>query len=189
MQGRQNKELIHHFSLEVQPSHVMLTWVDECHHSKHPPTLLLPSALGANTDTIWCGISPGSLGVSCPSCDPSQILVHPSPPRWWDGVGSRKELNSVQALLRNIKNIPVLPRLFPALTQNAAPYQLLWRQVPAKTCILSTVSSTFPFPPHAIQVKIHKSRQRDKLPIPTVRWSLKMLNTTVSDRKKPSHIY
>jgi len=37
----------------------------------------------------------GQLGVSCPSCVPSQLLVHPQPTRWWGGVRSRKGLDSV----------------------------------------------------------------------------------------------
>lgn len=39
----------------------------------------LPSsslALYAEHDTIWYGISPGSVGVSCPGCVSSQLLVH-----------------------------------------------------------------------------------------------------------------
>lgn len=45
---------------------------------------LLPPALSAEHDTIWPGISPGPLGVSCSGCAPFQILEHSQPsPHWW----------------------------------------------------------------------------------------------------------
>ena len=87
-----------------------------------PPFLLLPPALYAEHDVIWYGISLWSVGVSSPSCVPSQLLVHPQPTHWWGGVRSRKGLDSVQALLSNKENIPVLSTLFPAQIQNIAPY-------------------------------------------------------------------
>lgn len=31
-------------------------------------------------------------GASYPTCVPSQLLVHPQPPRWWDGVRSGKRV-------------------------------------------------------------------------------------------------
>ncbi|KAK4827352.1 hypothetical protein QYF61_017277, partial [Mycteria americana] len=37
-------------------------------------------------DAIWYGIALWSVGVSCPSRVPSQLLVQPQPPRWWGGV-------------------------------------------------------------------------------------------------------
>lgn len=46
----------------------------KCHHSEHPLFLLLPPDLHGAT---WAGISPGSVGISCPSFVPSQSLVPP----------------------------------------------------------------------------------------------------------------
>ncbi|KAK4829515.1 hypothetical protein QYF61_005154 [Mycteria americana] len=40
-------------------------------------------ALYAEHDAIWYGMSLWSVGVSCPSCVPSQPLVPPQPARWW----------------------------------------------------------------------------------------------------------
>ena len=42
-----------------------------------PPFLLLPPALCAEHDAIWSGISLWPVGVSCPGCVPSQLLVPP----------------------------------------------------------------------------------------------------------------
>ena len=55
----------------------------------------------AGHDIIWSGISLGSVGVGCPGCAPSQLLVHPQPAHWWGRVRSRKALGAVQALLSN----------------------------------------------------------------------------------------
>lgn len=46
-------------------------------HSEHPHFLLLSPALYAEHDSIWYGISLGSVGVSCLVCVHSQHLVHP----------------------------------------------------------------------------------------------------------------
>ena len=60
-----------------------------------PPFLLLPQLYIAEHDVIWCGIALWSVEDSCPSCVPSQLLVHPQPTRWWGGVRSRKGLDCV----------------------------------------------------------------------------------------------
>jgi len=72
------------------PSRIAVTWEDKSHNSKRPSFLLLPPALYADHDVIWYGISLWLAGVSCPSCVPSQLLVHPQPTLWWSGVRSRK---------------------------------------------------------------------------------------------------
>ena len=56
------------------------------------PFLLLPPALHAEHDIIWCGISLWSVGVSCPSHIPSQLLVGPQPTHWWGRVKVEKTL-------------------------------------------------------------------------------------------------
>ena len=63
----------------------------------------------------------GQLGSAVPAVSPPQLLVPPQPPRWWGGVRSKKGLDSVQALLSNSENIPVLSTLFAAQIQNIAP--------------------------------------------------------------------
>ncbi|XP_071586248.1 iron-sulfur cluster assembly 1 homolog, mitochondrial isoform X2 [Heliangelus exortis] len=40
---------------------------------------VVQDALLSARDVIWYGISLWSVGISCPSCVPSQLLVHPSP--------------------------------------------------------------------------------------------------------------
>lgn len=64
----------------------------------------------------------GQLGVSCPSVSSPTHLCNPS--LLAGGVGSRKGLDAVRALLSNNKNIPV-STLFLAQIQNMAAYQLL----------------------------------------------------------------
>jgi len=63
-----------------------------------PPFFVLPPVFIAECDIIWYGTSFWSVGVSCPSCVPSQLLVQPQPTRWWGGV-RKKGLDAVQALL------------------------------------------------------------------------------------------
>lgn len=54
------------------PSSATLTWENKHHHCQHPHFLLLLLCA-----VVWCGKSLWSVGISCPSCDPSQPLVHP----------------------------------------------------------------------------------------------------------------
>lgn len=49
-----------------------------------PPTYTLSALLLRMTDIIQYGTSLWPVGVSYPSYVPSQLLVHPQPPRWWD---------------------------------------------------------------------------------------------------------
>ena len=53
-----------------------------------------PPVLNAACDIIWYGISLGSVGISCPGCVLSQLLVHPQPPHWTGGVRGRKGLDA-----------------------------------------------------------------------------------------------
>lgn len=43
-------------------------------------------------------------GVSCPSCVPSQLLVHPQTTYWWDSVRNRKDFDCVNPALQQLKN-------------------------------------------------------------------------------------
>lgn len=43
-------------------------------------------------------------GVSCPSCVPSQLLVHPQTTHWWDSVRNRKDFDCVNPALQQLKN-------------------------------------------------------------------------------------
>jgi len=51
-----------HLQESRAPSPIVVTWEDKCHHSKHPPFLLLPPTLYAEQDSVWCGLSLGSVG-------------------------------------------------------------------------------------------------------------------------------
>ena len=64
-------------------------------HSEHPLRPRSSTALIAECDVIWYGKSLWPVWVSCPSCVPSQLLVHPQPPCWWERVRSRKGLDTV----------------------------------------------------------------------------------------------
>lgn len=48
----------------------------------HPLFLLLPPAFYTEHEVTWYGAFLRSLGVCCPSCASSQLLVHPKPPCW-----------------------------------------------------------------------------------------------------------
>ena len=74
------------------PSCITVTWEDKHHHSKRPPFLLLPSAFYAEHDVIGYGISLWSVGLSCPSCVPSQLFLHAQSTHWWVGVTAEKAL-------------------------------------------------------------------------------------------------
>lgn len=61
-----------------------------------PASFFIPPALYAEHEVIWSGISLRSVGVSCPGCDPSQLLVHLRPAHWRSGLRNRKGLDLVQ---------------------------------------------------------------------------------------------
>ena len=65
------RQVFSHLQESRAPAHVTVTWEDKCCHSKNPP--LPPSS----PSFLWSGLSLGSVGVSCPSCVPSQPLDHP----------------------------------------------------------------------------------------------------------------
>jgi len=60
------------------PLRVTVTWEDKHPNSKYP-SFLLPPAFIADHNSIRYGLSLWSAGVSCPSCAPSQLLLHPQP--------------------------------------------------------------------------------------------------------------
>lgn len=64
------------------------------------PSFLLP-ALYAEHNIIWSGISLWSVGVSCLSCVPSQLLGHPQSAPCWGSPRNREGPDTVQALLSN----------------------------------------------------------------------------------------
>lgn len=86
---------------QENPSWVTVIWEDKTITSNVPslaPILLLPPASYAKHDTKRCRISLGLVGVCCPDCT-LELLVFPSPPCWWVGERTRKDLATVQALL------------------------------------------------------------------------------------------
>lgn len=54
----------------------------------------LPGCMSTRT-IVWSGTSLWSVGVSSPSCVPSQFLVHCQPNRWWGSVSGSKALDAV----------------------------------------------------------------------------------------------
>lgn len=74
--------------------------------------LFLPTAFYAEQDATRCGISLGSVRISCPGCVPSKILVHPQPPHGQGGGRSRNGLDSGQALLSTNKTTSTTNTLF-----------------------------------------------------------------------------
>ena len=76
------RQVLSHLQESRAPSCVTVTWEDKCHCTPNIspllPSFLLPPALYAEHDVIWYGVSLWSVGVSCPGCVPSQLLVHPS---------------------------------------------------------------------------------------------------------------
>lgn len=84
-----------------------------------PLFLLIPPPFIAKQDVTRCGISLGSLGISCPAWVTSQLSCTPS---LFAGVRGRKGFDSVWALLSSKENIPVLTMLFSAHIQNITPH-------------------------------------------------------------------
>jgi len=79
----QMKTVAHH---QPMPSHFP---------SSAPPRQPPPQLCIAQHEVIWYGIRLWSITVSCPSCVPSQLLLHPQPTRWWVSVRNRRGLDSV----------------------------------------------------------------------------------------------
>jgi len=82
--------------------------------TRPPTSSFFPQLFIAEHDVAWCGKTLWSFGVSYPSCVPSQLRVHAQSTYWWGGMRSRKGLDSVQSLLGNNNNIPVLSTLISA---------------------------------------------------------------------------
>ena len=73
------RQVFSHLQESRAPSLLMATWETNAITPNILPFLLLHSALYAEHDVLWSGISLGSVGDSCPSCVPSQLLVPPQP--------------------------------------------------------------------------------------------------------------
>lgn len=68
------------------PTHLTVSWEDKCHHSCCMPLFVLSPTLYAEHDVPRSGIPLWSVGATCSSCVPSQLLVHTWPPLWLGGV-------------------------------------------------------------------------------------------------------
>lgn len=88
-------------------------------HSLLPPTIRLVSdaylgqavsSLITEFGVLWSGLFLWAVGVSCPSCIPSQPLAHST--HWGDKLGKKCGLDALQALLSSCQNTGELPRLF-----------------------------------------------------------------------------
>lgn len=58
----------------------------------------------------FCGLVLWAIGVSCPSCIPSQTLAHPT--HWGGNWGEKGDLDALQARLSSCQNTGELPTLF-----------------------------------------------------------------------------
>lgn len=122
-----DRQVFSHPQESQAPSCVTATWENNANILFWMPVFLLLlflPALYAEHDAKWCGISIWLVGVSCSSCLPSQVLVHPQPTCWW--VRSSNSIGTVQAPLSNNENIPVSATPFSGQIKNVTPYQLLW---------------------------------------------------------------
>jgi len=73
-----SRQVFSHFQESRASSRRMVTWEDKQHNSQCSPFPISSlKAVTAEHDIVWHGISLGSVGVSCPGCVPSQLLVHP----------------------------------------------------------------------------------------------------------------
>jgi len=91
-QAKQNEEFIHSllsigrqvFSHLQENMHNLL-WKTNA-TTLHNSLFLVPPAFVAEHDIVWYGISLWSVGISCPGCVLSQLLVHPQTTHWWSGA-------------------------------------------------------------------------------------------------------
>jgi len=97
MQAKRNKEFIHYFPSAGRCSDISskagLQHTERLLGKTDTNTLKIPSfpqLYIAEHDVMWHGISLWSIGVSCPSRVPSQLLGHPQPAPWWGGVRGRE---------------------------------------------------------------------------------------------------
>lgn len=72
------------------PPQVTESWGNKHHQCKCLP-LPCPPSFAHWSDTIWSGKSLWPVGVSCPGCVSSQLLVSPGP-HWWGGKGAKMSL-------------------------------------------------------------------------------------------------
>lgn len=91
-----SRQVFNRLQESTDPSCLTVTWEDKCYNYKCPCFILLPSPnIYCWAYIIWHGISFWSVGASCPSCFPSQPLVHPQSTCSCCGVRNRKDLDYV----------------------------------------------------------------------------------------------
>jgi len=80
---RTGRLVFSHLQESRAPSHIMVPWEDKRLHSECPSFFLLSSGLCCWTwhHMVW-NISLVNC-ASCPTCVPSQLLVHPQPSHCW----------------------------------------------------------------------------------------------------------
>jgi len=74
-----DRQMFNHFQERRTPSHRPITWEDKHHNSEHSP--LSPSSPSFHCWAQWPMVWHNdlwSIGVSCPICVPSSLLVHSS---------------------------------------------------------------------------------------------------------------
>jgi len=74
-----SRQVFSHFQESRVSARVTVAWENRLHASKCP---FAPAFPPAEHKAIQYGISLWSVGVSCPGCVPSYLLVHPQPPCW-----------------------------------------------------------------------------------------------------------
>lgn len=107
-----------HLQESKAPSHAKVTGMASAITQKFFHFLVPSPILYPEHDAIWYGTFFWTSGVRCPSCVPSQLVVHSQPPHSQSSRRNRKDLNECKHLLSSDKVISVFSRLFPAQIQN-----------------------------------------------------------------------
>lgn len=76
---------------------------------------------------VYSDVKDDHLGSALLAVAPPKSLCTARLPRWWDGVRSKKALDSVSGLLSRNENMPVLPTLLLAQIQNTVRYKPVWK--------------------------------------------------------------
>lgn len=84
------RQVFHHLQESRTSAHLMVIWEDKHHYHERSPYSFFPQVFIAEYDMIWYEICLSSTEVSCPGCDPSQLLSHPQTTSWWNILRNRK---------------------------------------------------------------------------------------------------
>lgn len=93
------RQVFSHLQESKVPSHVVLTWEEKCHNSKHHLFLFVHTDLRANYDAIIYDISLWSVEVNCASHASFLQMVQSQPFHCDNNLSSRKGLDAMEELL------------------------------------------------------------------------------------------